>query len=64
MTSVDLAEGEDVKETLVGPRFGGDEVEDEFLQEKLPSLVERIVQAGKNEVCFVVFVVVVCCCHC
>jgi 26S proteasome regulatory subunit N1 len=46
---IELAEGEDVKESLIGPRFGGDEVEDEYLQEKLPSLIDRIVQSGKSE---------------
>ena len=39
-----------MKESLIGPRFGGDEVEDEYLQEKLPSLIDRIVQSGKSEV--------------
>lgn len=48
---LDVVEGEEAKEALVGSRFSGEEVEDEFLQEKLPVLVDHLLQAGKSQVC-------------
>lgn len=47
---LDVVDGEESKEALVGPRFSGEELEDEFLQEQLPLLVDRLLQAGKSQV--------------
>ena len=33
---------DEVKESLLAYRFTGEEVEDEFLQERLPQLVDRV----------------------
>lgn len=49
-TVLDMVEGEESKEALVGSRFSGEELEDEFLQERLPVLVEQLLQAGKSQV--------------
>jgi 26S proteasome regulatory subunit N1 len=41
-TALDLGQdGDDVKEALLSHRFTGEELEDEFLQDRLPPLVER-----------------------
>lgn len=36
------SDADDVKEALLAYRFSGEEVEDEFLQERIPTLVERV----------------------
>ena len=41
---------DDCKEVLLGSRFPNEEIEDEFLQDKLPQLSDAIIQAGKNQV--------------
>lgn len=48
-TVLDVVDGEESKEALVGSRFSGEELEDEFLQEQLPLLVDQLLQAGKSQ---------------
>ncbi len=42
------SDADDVKEALLAYRFSGEEVEDEFLQERIPALVERITVSSSS----------------
>ncbi len=47
-TAIDVgSEADDVKEALLAYRFSGEEVEDEFLLERIPALVERAMSGTK-----------------
>lgn len=47
-TAIDIgSDADDVKEALLAYRFSGEEAEDEFLQERIPALVERVTASSK-----------------
>ena len=47
-TAIDVgSSADDVKEALLAYRFSAEEVEDEFLQERIPALVERATLGSK-----------------
>ena len=47
-TAIDVgSDADDVKEALLAYRFSGEEAEDEFLQERIPALVERVTASSK-----------------
>lgn len=47
-TAIDVgSEADDVKEALLAYRFSGEEAEDEYLQERIPALVERALASSK-----------------
>ena len=50
-TAIDVgSEADDVKEALLAYRFSGEEMEDEFLQERIPALVERVTVSSRLSV--------------
>lgn len=61
-TAIDVgSDADDVKEALLAYRFSAEEVEDDFLQERLPGLVERVTVSGVLWcVCCAVLCVLVC----
>ncbi len=42
---------DEVKEALLAYRFSSEEVEDDFLQERLPTLVDRVCVSGWGNGC-------------
>lgn len=49
-TALDVGStADDVKEALLAYRFSAEEVEDEFLQERIPALVERVIVSAMQK---------------